>query len=75
METDREAIGAALDVLRLSDSTRARIVRIKNTLSLERIQVSQSLLDECRSHPQVEQVGPLRPLDFAGDGALIRSGG
>ena len=74
METDREAIGAALDVLRLTDPAQARVVRIKNTLSLERIQVSQALLDECASHPRIEQAGALQSLAFARDGALIRLG-
>lgn len=74
MEPDREAIKAALNVLRLPDLTQARIVRIKNTLSLERIQVSQALLDECRNHPQIDQAGALQPFDFASDGTLIRLG-
>ena len=71
MENDREAIAAALRVQGLEDSVQARVVRIKNTLSMAEIQISAPLLNEFGSHPQLEQVGPLAPMTFAADGALI----
>ena len=71
MENDQEAIAAALRVQGLEDSVQARVVRIKNTLSMAEIQISAPLLNEFGSHPQLEQVGPLAPMTFAADGALI----
>ena len=71
MESDREAIAAALRVQGLEDPVQMRVVRIKNTLSMAEIQISAPLLNEFGSHPQLEQVGPLAPMTFAADGSLI----
>jgi len=70
METDREAIQAALEVLRLEDAAQARIARIKNTLEIAQIQVSTSLFEEFKDHPQIQSLGQPRSLAFAGDGSL-----
>ena len=43
MESDREAIEAALDVQRLEKTEHARVVRIKNTLDVGEIEVSETL--------------------------------
>jgi hypothetical protein len=71
MDTDRQAIEAALEVQRLADPARARLARIKNTLDLAQIQLSESLYEEFKSHPQLEQVGPLELMEFSADGKLI----
>ncbi len=71
METDQQAIAAALQVLGLEDPAKARVARIKNTLSLGTIQISASLLDEFGNHSHLEQTGPLEPMAFAGDGSLL----
>ena len=78
METDRDAIAAALTVLGLADRSRARVVRIKNTLSVGEIQISEPLLRECSNHPRMEQSGELAPMKsgelapmkFGADGSL-----
>ncbi|MBM3277749.1 MAG: DUF2088 domain-containing protein [Candidatus Handelsmanbacteria bacterium] len=71
MEDDRRAIEAALEVQRVADGSRARIVRIRNTLDLAQIQLSESLYEEFRTHPQLEQVGGLDPMAFDEGGRLI----
>ena len=71
METDREAIEAALQVLRIEDTTRARVVRIKNTLEVARIQISAPLLEEFGSHPHIELVENPGPMEFSEDGKLL----
>jgi hypothetical protein len=71
METDRQAIEAALEVQRLADPARARVARIRNTLDLAQIQLSEVLYEEFKSHPQLEQVGPLEPMAFSEDGRLV----
>jgi len=41
-DTDREAIGQALNSLAMADILQAKVVRIANTLSLDRLQISES---------------------------------
>jgi hypothetical protein len=69
MPTDQEAIEAALASLALPDPAAARIVRIPNTLRLDRLQVSAALLPELRGRPDVT-VGEAVPLRFTADGML-----
>jgi len=45
LPTDRDAVAAALYLCRPIDPREARVVRIKNTLELERIWISESLYD------------------------------
>ena len=71
METDRRAVEAALEVLHLEETARARIVRIKNTLELAQIQISVPLLEEFVDHPHIEPLGEPQPLTFAEDGTLV----
>ena len=71
METDREVVASALKVASIEDTAQARIVRIRNTLSLARIQISASLLGECKHHPQLERVSGLQPMVFDQNGRLI----
>ena len=53
------------------DMESVRLVRIKNTLELEKIYVSQAMVDEVRSNPKLEMMG--EPIAFAFDqeGSLI----
>ena len=71
METDREAVEAMFEVLRLDEPAAARVVRIRNTLELEHVQISESLAREFGSHPDLEQVGALSPMTFDAGGSLL----
>lgn len=71
MDTDRQAIEAALEVQRLADPAQARVARIRNTLELGNIQLSEALYREFQTHPQLEQTGPLQPMAFSSEGKLI----
>ncbi|HWQ78610.1 MAG TPA: hypothetical protein VN381_07325, partial [Anaerovoracaceae bacterium] len=51
MDTEEEAIRAALQTCPKTDSSNPKIVRIKDTLHLVDIEVSENLLDYCRSYP------------------------
>src|SRR4051812_9398290 len=42
-ETDREGIAHSLNSLAMNDTSKAKVVRIADTLSLERLQISESL--------------------------------
>ncbi|MDR7494775.1 MAG: lactate racemase domain-containing protein [Armatimonadota bacterium] len=69
MPTDRDAIGAALASLALPDPGQARIVRIRNTLHLDRLWVSEAVLPALAGRPDVTVGAPV-PLQFAADGTL-----
>lgn len=72
MPTDRDAIEIALRTCGLPQPERARMVRIKNTLELERIYISESILGEVRANPNIEIVGSLQDLPFDILGILPR---
>ncbi|HET6947149.1 MAG TPA: hypothetical protein VFJ45_04985, partial [bacterium] len=69
MPTDRDAIAAALSSLALPDASQARIVRIPNTLHLDRLWVSAPLLPELRGRSEIT-VGSSEILRFTADGML-----
>jgi hypothetical protein len=69
MRSDREAIAAALSSLPSSDPSAARIVRIPNTLHLERLAVSEAIVPELAGRDDVT-VGAAEPLRFTPDGTL-----
>lgn len=71
METDQEAIAAAFSVQRIDDPSKARIVRIKNTLEVAQIQISEPLVQQISTHPQLEQIDALQAMAFNTNGALI----
>ena len=71
MESDQKAIEAAVNIQRLNDSRQARIVRINNTLDIGEIFVSESLLPEVLSKPQVEQINELMPIRFDSSGVIM----
>jgi hypothetical protein len=69
LPSDREAIAVALDTLGITDPTQARIIRVPNTLHLERIGVSETVAAEIAGQPGI-QIGPAVPWTFTEDGWL-----
>lgn len=73
MPDDRSAIKAAIKTANNLDYTgkATRIIRIKNTLELENIYVSEALLEDVKNHPKMEIVeGPLS-FEFDSEGQLL----
>jgi len=62
--TDREAISAALATCWVADTRSARMVVIKNTLALDKVLVSESLIEEAMKNDDIEQEGELGSLPF-----------
>ena len=56
---EEEAIRVAVKVLRGNDPEKLKIVRIRDTLHMEEIQVSEDLLDVVRADPRLELLGPV----------------
>ncbi len=68
--TDREALEAVLKTIRASDPLSARIVRIKNTLELKTILISESLLPEARQRRDLSLLSDPHEVIFDPDGNL-----
>ena len=56
---EEEAIRVAVKVLRENDPEKLKIVRIRDTLHMEEIQVSEDLLDVVKADPRLELLGPV----------------
>jgi len=69
-DTDREVIERATATLALPEPSQARIVRLRDTLSLDYLQVSTPLLPEISGRPGLELVGTPERLEFDAEGNL-----
>jgi hypothetical protein len=69
LDSDREAIAAALDTLGASDPAGARLVRIPNTLHLGRLLASETVVDAVRGRADIG-IGDEVSWVFASDGRL-----
>jgi Lactate racemase N-terminal domain len=69
-DTDREAVEAALGTIGVVKPEEARIVRIKNTLLLEELDVSEACLPEVRQRENLEVLWGPKGLVFDGSGGL-----
>jgi len=63
-DTDREAIENALDTVGLTKSKDCRVVRIKSTLHLGEVEISESLLPAAQTKSDLEIIGELRDMEF-----------
>ena len=71
LEDDKLALQAAVKTLTQVDKSRVRIIYIKNTLSLEEIMVSESLLEEVKAREDMEVLEAPRELNFDQAGNLL----
>ena len=71
LETDCETIRNALASLASEHPERLRVMRISDTLNLERLLVSESCLDSLRKDPTVTIVGTPMPMQFDAAGNLL----
>ena len=71
LETDREAVATALTTVGPLEPWEARVVRIKNTLEMEEVQVSEAVLDEIKGRDDVAMAGGLEEMTFDETGNLL----
>jgi hypothetical protein len=71
LETDLLAIKAAIKTCNILDKRNVRLIRIKNTNEIERIEVSESMLDGVRGNPYLRIETELYPLALNDDGNLV----
>jgi hypothetical protein len=70
MPTDRDAVAAAILTCGRADLERARIVRLRDTLDLEELLVSESLWDEVEKDRRLEIVGEPTAMSFDHEGRI-----
>ncbi len=70
LPNDREAIQAAVKTSNILDFNKVKMVRIKNTLELSEIEVSEALVEYVKQHPHMELISDLYDLPFDENGNL-----
>jgi hypothetical protein len=69
-DTDREAVETALSCIGLTPPEKARVIRIKNTLMLGEIEVSEAYAAEIAKRPELTPIGDASPLPFDAAGRI-----
>jgi hypothetical protein len=69
-DTDREVLDAALAIAGTRRPEEARVMRIRNTLCLEEMEVSEACLGEPTRQTEFVPLGPAREITFDGQGNL-----
>ena len=67
---DREALDILSKAVGKSDPALVTCVRIRNTLELINLQVSENLVAAARAHPDMDVLGPAEPATFDDEGNL-----
>ncbi|MBS4223588.1 lactate racemase domain-containing protein [Lederbergia citrea] len=67
---DRMALQAAIKTSNILDFSKVKMVRIKNTLEISEIEVSEALLEHVKQHPEMELISELYDLEFDDEGNL-----
>lgn len=71
LDDDRDAIKAGIKTCFARDQRMARVVRIKNTLHIGDLYVSEALVEEVAKLPNVTIVGEPTEMEFDADGNLM----
>lgn len=70
LANDQEAIKAAIKTCNILDFTTVKMVRIKNTLEIGEIEVSEALYDYVKQHPQLDVLTEPKPWTFDENGNI-----
>jgi len=71
MESDRAAVQVAVRTCNCPDMSRLRLVRVKNTLHLGTILISEAMLEEALGNPGITVLGPAEAWAFDARGDLL----
>jgi hypothetical protein len=71
LENQQDAIKAAIKTSNILDYTSCRLVRIQDTLHLGEIEISLSLLEEAKKHPDIEIISEAFDWSFDNEGNLF----
>lgn len=70
-QNDKLAIQATIKIAVGADKKNLRMVRIKDTLHLGEIEISEALLEEAKKNAEIEIIQELKPLKFDENGNLF----
>lgn len=70
-DTDLEAIQTAVNTIGLTEVENSRLVRIKNTLQLGEVLISESLLHIAEQRKDLQVIGSLKDMQFDENGNLM----
>jgi hypothetical protein len=71
LKNDRQAIQAAIKTCNILKKSEVRMARIRNTVALDEIVVSENLIAEVRAHDRLEPLGEPFALNFDTGGNLF----
>ena len=72
LPNDKLVLQAAIKTCNILDFTKVKYVRIKNTLEISEIEVSESLLEHVKAHPNLELVSDLYEIEFDEEGNFAK---
>ena len=71
LENDRHAFQAAIRTTNLVRKEEVRLVRIKNTIAMDEIEISENLVEEARGNPSLQGISDAFTLPFDAEGNLL----
>ena len=71
-DSDKETILAAVRTCGEINAKKVRLVYIKNTQQIEKIWISEALLDEANARPDIEADSELKEIQFDLKGDIVR---
>jgi hypothetical protein len=69
LKNDKQAIQAAIKTCNILDKKAVRLARIKNTVAVAEIEISENLIEEARTNPYLEVDADLQPAELPFDKA------
>lgn len=72
LPNDKLVLQAAIKTCNILDFTKVKYVRIKNTLEISEIEVSESLLEHVKEHPNLELTSDLYEIEFDEEGNFAK---
>ena len=70
MQSDKDCISVALKTANGMDEKHPRVIRIKNTMELTEILISEALIEEANAHPRMKVIGEPEYMKFDENGNL-----
>ena len=70
-DTDRKVLNVALNTIGYVQPENAKVIRIRNTLNIKEIMVSEAYHAETRSRDDLSIIKPVREMVFGADGRLL----
>ena len=70
-DTDRQVLDAVFQTIGMVKPEESRVVRIKNTLKLDEVEVSESLVESVRQRADLELAGELMEMEFDAEDNLM----